>query len=187
MGTEGPVQQAHGHGHHHQQMEDNPRLGVFYYIVHTVLLSLNLYTCRALFSENPNMGTMQLTFVRGVISTIIMFAWLNKGLKKALFHTVDRKSAGALAFRCTQGGLSVFISFMSVKYFPVSTVGIVCSLTPLFVCVMAYFLLGERMRIFDWAALVAVFVSVSLVILGAEGKQRETMGGNFWATAALIS
>lgn len=76
---------------------------------------------------------------------------------------------------------------MCVKYFNVSTVGIVCSLTPLFVCAMAYFLLGERMRIFDVLALVAVFVSVSLVIMGAEGEQRETMGANFWATAALIS
>lgn len=82
-------------------MEDNPRLGAIYYIIHTVLLSLNLYTCRALFAENPTMGTMQLTFVRGVISTIIVFAWINKGLKKALFGSVDRKSAPALAFRCT--------------------------------------------------------------------------------------
>ena len=64
---------------------------------------------------------------------------------------------------------------MLIKYFNVSTVGIVCSLTPLFVCFMAYFLLGERMTPTDIAALGAVIACVSMVILGAAGDQKEVM------------
>jgi len=56
---------------------------------------------------------------------------------------------------------------MTVKNFSVSTVGIVCSLAPIFCCIMAYFLLGERMKKVDYFALIAVFASVCLVILGA--------------------
>lgn len=49
--------------------------------------------------------------------------------------------------------------------------GIVCSMTPLFVCAMAYFILGERMKLFDLVALLAVVISVALVILGAQGHE----------------
>jgi drug/metabolite transporter (DMT)-like permease len=108
-------------------------------------------------------------------------------LKHSLIDSVDRKSLPSLIFRCTQGGLSVFISFMCIKFFNVSTVGIVCSLTPLFVCLIAYWLLGERLKTFDQVALVAVFVSVLMVILGAKGEESETMGANPLALIALIS
>ena len=59
------------------------------------------------------------------------------------------------------------ISFQSIKYFDVSTVGMVCSLAPLFVCGLAYFILGEKMRIPDMVFLFSVFCCVILVLLGA--------------------
>jgi len=129
---------------------------------------------------------MQFTFLRGVCSTILMVIWGWGHLKHDLIDSVDRRSLPSLIFRCAQGGLSVFISFMCIKFFNVSTVGIVCSLTPLFVCMLAYFLLGERLKFFDQMALLAVFASVLLVILGAEGHESNTMSANPLALFALI-
>ena len=65
----------------------------------------------------------------------------------------------------------MLISFMCIKFFNVSTVGVVCSLTPIFVCIIAYFLLGERLKLFDQAALAATFGAIMLVIFGANGTE----------------
>ena len=76
---------------------------------------------------------------------------------------------------------------MSLKYFNVSTVGIVCSLTPLIVCVIASFLLNERMKRSDMITLAGVFVAVMLVIIFANEEQSATMHANPWALVALIA
>jgi drug/metabolite transporter (DMT)-like permease len=126
-------------------MKDDPVKGVVYYLVHSVLLSINLYTNKALFGLNPTVSVLQFTFARGLISVLLSLLMSHRNLKHELVDCVDRSSFPSLVFRCLQGALSVFISFMCIKYFDVSTVGIVCSLTPLFVCLLAYFMLGERL------------------------------------------
>ena len=168
------------------ELQDNPRLGVLYYLAHTVLMSVSLYTGKLLFDLNPTVGIMQLTFSRGLIASLMLVVYLNRNLKAVLIDGVDRDSLPSLVVRCLQGGTSVFISFMCIKYFNVSTVGIVCSLTPIVVCVLAYYLLGERMTAASVAALVCVFGAVVLVIMGAEGEQANTMSANIWVTIALM-
>jgi uncharacterized membrane protein len=99
----------------------------------------------------PNVSVMGWMFLRGVICTMLMLVWTGcaGGFRKNLIAPINRTNIVSLTFRCLQGGLSVFISFLCIKYFNVSTVGIVCSMTPIFVCIMAYFILGERMKLFD--------------------------------------
>lgn len=171
----------------HTEVRDNPSKGIAYYLLHTVLMSVNLYVNKASFALNPLVGVLQFTFLRGVLATAMMLFWGYGHLRHDLVDAVDRAQLPALVFRCSQGGLSVFISFMCIKFFNVSTVGIVCSLTPLFVCLIAYWLLGERLKMFDQCALVFVFISVCLVILGAEGEESSTMSSNPLALMALIS
>ena len=72
----------------------------------------------------------------------------------------------------------IFISFMSYKYFNVSTVGVVCSLYPLFVCVIACLLLNETMKLRDVMTLTGVFISVILVIVYSNAEEAETMKSN---------
>jgi len=150
--------------------------GVVYYLVHSVLLSINLYTNKALFGLNPLVSVLQFTFVRGLISVLLSLVMSHRKLRHDLVDCVDRETFPSLMFRCLQGALSVFISFMCIKYFDVSTVGIVCSLTPLFVCLLAYFVLGERLKRFDLAALFFVVACVSLVMLGADTNMNNSAG-----------
>jgi drug/metabolite transporter (DMT)-like permease len=69
----------------------------------------------------------------------------------------------------------------------VSTVGVVCSLMPLIVCVMAAFFLGERVTAKDYITMVLIITSVMLVILGAKGKEKETMQTDWVAMTCLIA
>jgi drug/metabolite transporter (DMT)-like permease len=71
-------------------------------------------------------------------------ARVRRSLHKNLIGSIEVECIPSLVIRCVQGALSVFISFLCLKYFSVSIVGIVCSLTPLMVCLLAYFVLGEK-------------------------------------------
>jgi len=92
-----------------------------------------------------------------------------------LIDGVERSNLKALIFRCGSGCLVQIISFQSIKYYDVSTVGMVCSLAPLFVCGLAYFILGEKMRIPDMVFLFSVFCCVVLVLLGDNKASNATI------------
>lgn len=81
-------------------MADNPRKGTICFLIHTVLMSANLYCGKALFDLNPTADIMQITFVRGVLASLFMLVWLNKNLKHTLIDSVDLASLPSLIFRC---------------------------------------------------------------------------------------
>ena len=110
---------------------------------------------------------MQLTFMRGLVCTVMVLLMINRNAKAVLIDPIDRKTIPSLIFRCLQGGLSVYISFSSINYFNVSTVGIVCSLKPIIACVMGVTILGESMATKDVVCMTAVFIAVFLVIFGS--------------------
>lgn len=130
---------------------------------------------------------MQFTFARGVICSLMVLAMVNVNVKKTLWDPVDRATLPALAFRCIQGGASVYISFSSTNFFNVSTVGIVCSLKPIIACLLGVMILRESMTIKDVVMMSGVFIAVFLVIFGSEGGQAKSMHSNPWAMVALIS
>merc|ERR1719361_1838939 len=92
---------------------------------------------------------------------------INRNMKATLYDPVDKKALSSLIFRCLQGGISVYISFSSINYFNVSTVGIVCSLKPIIACLFGITILGERMGFRDVVCMSAVFIAVFLVIFGS--------------------
>lgn len=116
------------------------------YLLYTVLMTVNMYVNKMLFSSNPQLTVLQFTFVRAVSSVLLSLLTGIGNLKRELFDSIGSDVVPSLIFRCLQGTLSVLITFTSIKYFDVSTVGVVCSLTPFFVCLLAYFVLGEKLR-----------------------------------------
>jgi hypothetical protein len=57
------------------EIKDDPFKGVTYYLIHTVLLSINLYTNKALFGINPSVSVLEFTFLRGFCSLLISLIW----------------------------------------------------------------------------------------------------------------
>lgn len=103
-----------------------------------------------------------------------------------MFGSIDGAVVPSLVFRCLQGALSVFITFTCVKYFEVSTIGVVGSLTPMFVCCLAHFLLEERLKLRDQGALLFVFVCVCLVLVGGD-KTHNAGNTQLLPLVALLS
>ena len=55
---------------------------------------------------------------------------------------------------------------MCVLYFNVSTIGIVCSLKPIIVCMFAVMVMGERMGGLDIMSNGLSLVAIAMVVLG---------------------
>ena len=108
-----------------------PWLGLTLYLLYTVIMTTNNYVSKAIFVLNPNVNVFQLSFARGCIAFLMMMVKVNIRAKKELwdaFKRIETSKLPFLAFRCFQGGACLFIMFMAIKYFPVSTVSIVCVL-----------------------------------------------------------
>lgn len=129
-------------------------------------MSGNLYAQQLIFKAAPQIAIMQLTFLRGAICTAMMLLYINRNIKKTLIDPVDRTSAPSIAFRCFQSGISVYIGFMCVQFFTVSTVGVVCSMKPIIACIIGVICLGEKMGCRDIVSMAAILGAVFLIIFG---------------------
>ena len=74
-----------------------------------------------------------------------------------------------------------------MKYFTVSTVGVVCSLTPLIACMLAACILKEKLTFWTIFSVVIVLSCVMMIIFGAQGTEAEAMEDNIYAVVALCA
>ena len=72
-----------------------------------------------------------------------------------------------------------------MKYFTVSTTGVVCSLVPLVACILAALLLKEKLTFWTIGSVMIVLACIITILLGAEGAEAEAMGTNTFAIVAL--
>ena len=150
-----------------EEIVDNPRVGVLWYIIYTLKMTGILYITKGLYQLNPGIEVLQITALKAVISVLILLVCLNSNLKYVMYDRIDPDAKGALAFKTIQSTVSIFISYNAMKYFSVSTVGVVCSLTPLVACVLAAIILKEKLTCWTVSSIFIVLACVLMVIFGA--------------------
>ena len=116
-----------------------------------------------------------------------MFLYINRNLKSTLIDPINRRNVLPIAFRCFQGGVSVYIGFVSLNYFTVSTVGVVVSMKPVIACIIGILCLGERMLCKDIVSMCAILGAVVLIIFGQTGSQDDAKQANVGAFIMLIA
>jgi drug/metabolite transporter (DMT)-like permease len=126
---------------------------------------------------------MEMTLARAIAASIVMGIWVNKDIKEIMVGQIETTCLPSLIFRCLQGALSLFNGFLLLQYFYVSTISIVCALTPIFTCIMAYFIFGSDISSADVRALIAIFVAIGLILTGGEEKIKSA---NFCDPNAFI-
>ena len=166
-----------------------PWLGMTLYLMYTVVMSTNNYVSKAIFTLNPNVDVFQLSFARGCIAFLMMMVKINKRAKIELWEKlkeVETAKLPYLAFRCFQGGACLFIMFMAIKYFPVSTVGIVCVLAQPLTLMLAYLFLDENVTCFDVMTLIFVLSCVLVIMVAAVEEETSTAQASIWVTISLM-
>ena len=116
-----------------------------------------------------------MTASKAIISMFILILVLNKKLKNIMYDSIDPDSKWALGFKSVQTTLSIFIQYNAMKFFSVSTTGIVCSLVPLIACVFATFFLREQLTAWTVISVCIVLSCVLFILMGAEGEEKEAM------------
>ena len=74
-----------------------------------------------------------------------------------------------------------------MKFFSVSIVGVVCSLTPLVACVLAALILKEKLTCWTVTSIFIVLGCVLMVIFGATGEEAESMSAKPLAVIGLCA
>ena len=149
-----------------------------------------------LFWAAPNVAIMQFTFARGALCLVLILLYVNRKVKKTLIKPVSCESMPSLSFRSMQGALSVYIGFSSLKFFPVSTVGVICTLKPIIVIIFNKLIFGTALTFRMVLVNALLFFSVCLVIFGTQTSSGEatleegdivTDGAPILAMIALVS
>ena len=160
---------------------------MLWYIIYTFKLTAILYITKGLYVLNPNLEVFQLVAMKSLISAVVLILVLNVNIKQVMYDKIDTDNLGALAFKTVQTTISIFISYNAMKYFPVSTVGVVCSLTPLIACILAALILKERLTFWTMFSVAIVLSCVIMVLFGAKGDEAEAKDTNILATVALCA
>ena len=74
-----------------------------------------------------------------------------------------------------------------MKYFAVSTTGVVYSLTPLIACLLAACILKETLSLWTIGSVIIVLACVMMIIFGVEGEEAEALDAQTWAVIALCA
>ena len=96
-----------------KEVKSNP-LGFVYFTIYTVVLAANNYAQLGLFSAAPTISTIQLTFIRGVICSIMVVILLvlkRENIYQKVIGEVDRSSIKPLICRASQSAICVYIAF----------------------------------------------------------------------------
>jgi len=143
------------------------------YLVWTLCITVELYVMKAIFVRNPELSVFQITLLKAIIANTILGLSLNKRLKSIMWDTVHVDTIPSLCFKTFQGSIGVLLAYYAIRAFQISTVGIVSSISPLLVCLMAYLVLGEKVKATEIVGLVIVIIGIILVVIGVQGTDRQ--------------
>ncbi|MFB9949046.1 DMT family transporter [Rhizobium puerariae] len=137
----------------------NPRTGILLKLIATLAFTVMSACVRGL---NGSIPIGEVVFCRSLFALVPLSVWL--WLSSQSVNVPARKNIpGLLAGSCAGlGGL--FFGFLALAYLPLVNVTVLSYTTPLFTIMLAALLLGERVRIYRWSAVLLGFVGVFVTL-----------------------
>lgn len=84
-----------------------------------------------------------------------------------MITSVPRDSYWNLVLRCAQGLIAFSCVYYAVKYLPLVFVALVMNLSPIFIAILSYIILHEKLNKLDIIILAISFAGVILLITGS--------------------
>ena len=104
--------------------------------------------------------------MRGVIVLGLMLLYLNLNLKSKVIDPINCSNLPLVAARVISGGINLYIGFVAINVFAVSTVGVVMCLKPALAIILGAVVLNEKRVTKDIVLTAAIIGSVLLVVCG---------------------
>ena len=134
-------------------------IGQFSFSINDVIVKLSVNELNSKFS------TFNVLFIRGIITTFLIFIYLKIIERKKILKILTIKNYHK---RGIYEVLTAVFFFIGLITLPVATVYTLLMTNPLFVTLFAYFFLKEKVGIRRWGAVVIGFVGVVFVINPAD-------------------
>lgn len=160
----------------------NPLAGISLKLLSTIAFALMIATLKIAAQSAP-IG--EVVFARnffGMFPVLIMVSW--RGELVSAFRT-NRRVGHIL--RATVGVTSMLLSFTAYKLLPLADATAIGFASPLFVVVLAFFLLGEHVRVYRWSAVVIGFIGVLIILWPHLGSGDMNSTALFGAVCAFLS
>lgn len=165
-----------------QAARDRPFLGIACKVAATLFFAMMFAAIRWL---GPYFPLGEIVFFRSTlgIPVIVAMAYFTGGLRLLATRRIDSH-----ALRSIAGTISMFCNFAAYTYLPLADATAIGFASPLFVVVLAAFMLSERVHIFRWSAVVIGFIGV-IIIAGPEAglSNSALYGAMFALTGAALT
>jgi drug/metabolite transporter (DMT)-like permease len=149
-----------------------PLLGIALKVISTSAFA-GMITIVKLVSDRYPVGEM--AFFRSFFALIPVLIWVGwRGGIPAVFRTSNFR--GHL-IRSFAGAGGMFCGFSAISYMPIADATAIGYAAPLVTVVLAYFLLGEKVRLYRWSAVVVGFIGVLVILSDYFGPEAHTGGG----------
>jgi drug/metabolite transporter (DMT)-like permease len=156
---------------------DNPLLGIFCKVAAHLLFALMFAAVKWLGPEFP---TGQIVFWRSAIGILVIVAMALATGGPSLLMT---RRIDAHAFRSLSGVASMFCNFAAFTLLPLADATTLGFAQPLFVVALAAVILGERVRIYRWSAVLTGLLGVLIIV----GPYIEFGGSHLMGAALAIA
>ena len=125
-------------------------------------------------NTDPKLSPFQMLVMRSIFALVFQAIYVNVELKKAVWDSVDRSSAGSLTFRSIQGSLTNIINYNNAAYLPMTIIAIVNNMSPLIAVVLAYFILKEKLKCFEILMIVLTLAGICVVVIFGGSSETAT-------------
>jgi drug/metabolite transporter (DMT)-like permease len=160
-----------------QHLRDKPLLGIACKVVAAALFAVMFAAIRWL---GPYFPVGEIVFFRSTLgmAVIVVAALITGGPALLLTKRIDSHALRSLA-----GTISMFCNFAAYIYLPLADATAIGFAAPLFVVMLAAFMLGERVHIYRWSAVTLGFVGVVIIAGPEAGMTRAAAAGAGFALA----
>ena len=150
-----------------------PLLGIELKVISTLTFA-GMITIIKLVSDRYPVG--QMIFCRSFFALIPVLIWVGwRGEIPAVFKTSNFR--GHL-IRSFAGGGGMFCGFSAIAFMPIADATAIGYAAPLITVVLAFFLLGEQVRLYRWSAVVIGFAGVLIILSDYFGPEAHMASGS---------
>lgn len=104
----------------------------------------------------------EVVFCRGFFALIPLCLWFIASSERITVPA--RKNIGSLLAGSSAGLGGMFFGFLALAYLPLVNVTVLSYTTPLFTIMLAALLLGEKVRVYRWSAVLTSFIGVFITL-----------------------
>ncbi|CAI2372250.1 unnamed protein product [Moneuplotes crassus] len=151
---------------------DDKIKGITYMMIAGVSFSLGAIACKFAYNRNEYLTGIDYILCRSL--TLIICSLIQVMSTRVNVLDVKKGYRALLAIRCIIGAIGMPCFFIAMKYIPLSLSTLIFNIHPLFVGILAYFILNENLTKLKILAVCGALVGVYLLTLHKSGHDQQS-------------